>query len=161
MYHSFDSTLRRVPYYLNVSLCRNHIIFVIFLYYFYFLRCIVELYSIKHALTILSIRHPARDTLHYMSLCFHSRFARCAESNTELNFHNVQLFLDECLKSFIDNCLPLKPSTPIKPENLSRKDLTSFPICSIFFLSRTATKEFILKSRIMNRYFAYDCVNEK
>ena len=78
--------------------------------------------------------------------CFHSRFARCAEgiTNNELNFHNVQFFLDECLKSFIDNCLPLKLSTPIKPGNLSRKDLTSFPICSIFFfLSRPASKEFI------------------
>ena len=84
----------------------------------------------------------------YMS-CFHSRFARCAEgiTNNELNFHNVQFFLDECLKSFIDNCLPLKLSTPIKSGNLSRKDLTSFPICSIFFqcffLSRPTSKEFI------------------
>ena len=81
-----------------------------------------------------------------MSLCFHSRFARCAEgiTNNELNFHNVQLFLDECLKSFIDNCLPLKISTPIKSGNLSRKDLRNSPICSFFFfLSRPASKEFI------------------
>ena len=77
--------------------------------------------------------------------CFHSRFARCAEgtTNNELNFHNVQLFLDECLKSFIDNCLPLKLSTPIKPGNLSRKDLTMFSnLFNFFFLSRPASKEF-------------------
>ena len=48
----------------------------------------------------------------------------CLYSQEVTRLFTVTLYL-----LFRDNCLPLKPSTPNKPENLSRKDLTSFPIC--------------------------------